>query len=409
MSDPQVQVPLPPARDEQEERRGGGLVFWLGRVVRSVPFRVGLATAISMLVFLVARDFLLSREAIDPRLDSTRDELARAGDSGGAPAGESDTDDPFGLGDRPPPSLPPEASGLVGSVSTQGLQKGRHAWGGLRPSEREAARSGARLEREADYDENGDPVVPELAGREVGGDSANAGSAGSGGRGGEGPGTGEMNAKERATKSVMRGWAWKDGAGGTKAKIADSGALDKLKAMEGVMKAYGESNATSAGSAHKKMWEAASYTDWKLATQTSKGRSSVRDYRIGKKTKPKPIVDEGEGGPLAAARAAGRERKTGGSGKTFSAAEAPEEELAPETGAAGGALVPLASALLLNSTGLNTSDLPSDIGAAETIGAANAGNLLGLSGVGMMATGQTVQGASLAGLGALLAAQGGGG
>lgn len=404
MAQNQMQVPLPPvAREEEEERRGGGFFFWLN----SMPVRIAFVTAAAMLAFLIGRDFIFDRQTGNPRLDATREEAVREGSpTNGGLAGEtSNIDDPFGLGDRPPPALPAESSGLVGSVSTGGLKKGRRAWGGLRP-ERETQRSSARLDGRAKADENGDPVVAPVQGREVPGGSLR-GNIASGGGDGEGVGVGRMNDKQRGTKSIMRGWAWKDGKGGTKVELGRSGALDKLKAMEASMKAYGGRNATSAGSAHKKMWDAASYTDWKLQTQTSKGQSSVRDYKIGGKAVARaPILDEGEGGPLAAAAAAEKRRKTDGAGKTFTTDQAPEEEFQSQTGpAAGGELLPLASQALLSATGLNAQDLPDDIDAAKALGAAQAGGLLGLSGVGMMATGQTVQGASLMGLGALIEAQ----
>lgn len=406
MADHQLQAPLPPVRDEDEERRGGGLFVWFERAVQSLPFRVAFVTAVTMLAFLVARDYLQRTGPGNPRLDTTRDETARARAAASASGEEAvDPDDPFGLGERPPPSLPPEASGLVGSVSTQNLKHGPQAWGGLKPAEESAERTSARLAAGERLDKEAEAGAGEIVGREVEGAAPASGRRPGGGSGGEGGGIGGMNAREHETKSIMRGWGWKRGKGGTKAELGQSGALDSLKAMDLAMKGAAGRRAESAGSVHKKMWEAASYTDWKLATKTSVGESSVRDYKIGGRTRPDPIVDEGEGGPLAAAAAAKRRAEARGSGRTFTTAETPKEELQPET---GGGLLPLASSLLLNSTGLKASDLPPDAASAEALGAAQAGNLLGLSGVGMMATGQTVQGASLAGLGALLATQGGG-
>ncbi|PCI34599.1 MAG: hypothetical protein COB53_11795 [Elusimicrobia bacterium] len=400
-----IRVPLPPALEEEDEqRRGGGIIFWLS----SMPVRVAFITAVTVLAFLVARDFIFKSRLGNPRLDATRAEMAPTdalSKTGNLSRESENADDPFGLRDRPPPSLPRESSGLVGSVSTSDLEKGRHAWGGLRPA-KGSERSSARADGKARYDKNGDPIVTSIAGREISDGSIGGGAASGRGGDGEGGGIGRMDNKERNTKSIMRGWGWKAGNGGSKREIGKSGALDTLKGMEASMKAYGGRNATSAGSAHKKMWDAASYTDWKLETQASKGKSSVKDYKIGGKTvKRSVIVDAGEGGPLAASAAAadsGPKRNTGSSGNTFTADETPQEEFHPATGFAdGGDLLPMA---LLQATGVNAAALPGDIGAAQALGAEAAG-LLGLSGVGMMATGQTVQGASLAGLGALIAAQ----
>ncbi|OIO07192.1 MAG: hypothetical protein AUJ52_10695 [Elusimicrobia bacterium CG1_02_63_36] len=406
MSEPQLQIPLPPGRDDEDERRGGGFFLWFDRVVGSLPFRVAFVTAVVMLVFLLARDFLRRPALGDPRLDVTRDEMA-GGRVASSPSGqpEVDPDDPFGLGERPPPSLPPESSGVVGMASTEKLKHGAKAWGGLKSDDRPAERSSARLSAGNSQGDEGDPTAPGIVGREVEEASGAARRRSGAGGSGDGLGIGGMNAREHGTKSIMRGWGWKNGKGGTKVEIAQSGALDSLKAMDLAMKGAAGRRAESAGSVHKKMWEAASYTNWKLATKTSVGESSVRDYKIGRRTRPDPIVDEGEGGPLATAAAVKREKELKGSGRTFTTDETPEEEYAPET---SGGLLPLASSVLLNSTGLNASDLPPDAAGAAALGNAQAGNLLGLSGVGMMATGQTVQGASLAGLGALLATQGGG-
>ncbi len=405
MAENQIQVPLPPVpNEEEEERRGGGIFFWL----TSMPVRVAFLTAVVMFAFLVIRDFLVNGHVGNPRLDATRNEMARPGSLSGSlrEADRSDADDPFDLGDRPPPRLPPESSGLVGSVSTGDLKKGRHSWGGLRP-ETEKQRSSARSGR-ARYDKNGDPVVGEIQGQEIAGGSI-GGRSGSGRGDGGGGGIGRMDNKERNSKSLMRGWAMKRGKGGTKLELGNSKALDKLKGMEATMKSYADRKGESAGSAHKKMWDAASFTDWKLQAKTSLGQSSVRDYKIGGKAAArKKIEDEGEGGPLASSAAKlEQDRRDGSSGKNFTTEETAEEEFQPQTGAVGGGdLLPLASQALLQSTGLNASELPNSIGAAQQMGAANAGGLMGLSGVGMMATGQTVQGASMAGLGAIIAAQG---
>lgn len=122
MSEPQLQIPLPPGRDDEDERRGGGFFLWFDRVVGSLPFRVAFVTAVVMLVFLLARDFLRRPALGDPRLDVTRDEMA-GGRVASSPSGqpEVDPDDPFGLGERPPPSLPPESSGVVGMQAPKNL------------------------------------------------------------------------------------------------------------------------------------------------------------------------------------------------------------------------------------------------------------------------------------------------